>query len=412
MFGLAPPHRPVENAKLFWVINLRWLAVLLFSLTSAPALALGLLNRQSMAFYLGILGLLILFNLYSRLVIAESKFALSPFVIGFQLLFDLLMLTSVLMLTGGIQSPFAFLALLNTSLGAVLIQGRWSWPFILSVHTLTLLLQIESTSLATVESTPHQLSQFALQHIAIFGFWLVMRALGYHLEKQNQRQLETEIRLAKTDRLKSLGALTAGFSHEFASPLNTIKIRLERLHRRQACEDTEAALTGLETCVSIVQQMNDAQFDPSSADRREVDVSRVIHEAAQGWLADKPGVTLHLLVQDNLRAQIPVLNFCQTFLNLLDNAYEADRQSPLELRFQRRERLFEMSVQDAGPGFTSQVLQRFGEPFLTTKDQGIGLGLYVSDLFAQSLGGTLRLENLAQGGARVTLSWPAREPAG
>ncbi|MBX2994930.1 MAG: HAMP domain-containing histidine kinase [Bdellovibrionaceae bacterium] len=406
MFDLSLLHRPVENAKLLWIINLRWTALLLFALLCGPGLALGVLTRQSIPFYLGILGLLILFNLFSRLVIAESKFALSPFVVGFQLLFDLLMLTCFLMLTGGIQSPFLFLVLLNTSMGAILIQGRWSWPFAVIVHSLILLLQIESASMNAFELSPHHLSTFALQHLAVLSFCLIMRALGRSLETQNHRHLEAMVRVEKMDRLKSLGALTAGFSHEFASPLNTAKIRLERLSRQHDSEDAGIALAAVETCVAIVRQMNESQFDPSSAVSRDVDVSRVITDAAQAWLADKPNAQLQLSVQENLRARLPVLNFCQTFLNLLDNAHEAAPGKPVELSFSKSESLYQMSVRDSGPGFASHVLRHLGEPFLTTKEQGTGLGLYVSELFAQSLGGSLRLENLKEGGARVTLCWP------
>ncbi|NJL24497.1 MAG: hypothetical protein HC902_04570 [Calothrix sp. SM1_5_4] len=71
--------------------------------------------------------------------------------------------------------------------------------------------------------------------------------------------------------------------------------------------------------------------------------------------------------------------------------------------------MIRLSVSDSGPGIPDGVLRRQGEPFVTTKPHGTGLGLYVSELFAHSLGGRLELHNPNSGGASVTLFWPRRE---
>lgn len=64
---------------------------------------------------------------------------------------------------------------------------------------------------------------------------------------------------------------------------------------------------------------------------------------------------------------------------------------------------------DEGPGFHASVLRQRGEPFVTTKKNGTGLGLYVSELFAQSLAGHLEVKNKASHGAVVSMCWPIKE---
>ncbi|RYZ81246.1 MAG: ATP-binding protein [Proteobacteria bacterium] len=68
---------------------------------------------------------------------------------------------------------------------------------------------------------------------------------------------------------------------------------------------------------------------------------------------------------------------------------------------------FNFCMTDHGPGFLPGILQQIGEPFVTSREQGTGLGLYVSQLFTQSLGGTLTVRNLTPSGAEVCLVWPS-----
>ena len=72
----------------------------------------------------------------------------------------------------------------------------------------------------------------------------------------------------------------------------------------------------------------------------------------------------------------------------------------------------EITVTDSGPGFSAVAMERAMEPFFTTKPvgQGIGLGLATSLQIVESAGGTLSVENRAEGGAVVRISLPS-EPA-
>jgi two-component system sensor histidine kinase RegB len=66
------------------------------------------------------------------------------------------------------------------------------------------------------------------------------------------------------------------------------------------------------------------------------------------------------------------------------------------------------SVQDSGPGMTEEVAERAGEPFFTSKEpgEGMGLGLYLTKLFARQVGGALSISSVAGKGTRVLLRIP------
>ena len=84
-----------------------------------------------------------------------------------------------------------------------------------------------------------------------------------------------------------------------------------------------------------------------------------------------------------------------------------------------------VSVQDDGPGFAPDIIERIGEPYVTSRpgtyalgetelspadaftgQQGMGLGFFIAKTLIEQTGGTMRARNISSGGARVTARWP------
>lgn len=398
-----------EKAKLLWLIKLRWVAITLFLALCGPALISGVLSRTTVAEYLGLLGILIVFNLLSQMVLAESKGPIGSFIICFQLACDLLVLSGLLAISGGFDNPFVALFLLNASLGGILIPGRLSWPFLVLTHTLLGTLQFQALVKSKGLLTDSMMGTFAIYHVLVFGCWLVMRSLGSYIERQNTRQSQARVALEKQDRLRSIGALAAGFSHEFASPLNAAKIRLERLQRHQNSEDVSEALAAILSCQRVIEQMNSSQMDTREFHFKTVDVGDLLRDVIESWTEDKSDVRLDVQIQNAITSSVPPLNFAQVILNLLDNAFESAPANTITVRLTRNVEEIQLQIRDEGCGFADTILRQRGEPFITTKPEGTGLGLYVSELFAHSLGGRLELRNLIPQGACVSLCWPAKD---
>lgn len=405
----ASPH-DAERAKLVWLIRLRWLAIAFFFVLTAPALLTGLLSHKTVPMFLGIVSVLLVFNLLTQLTVSEATAALNPLWICFQMAFDLAMLTGLLLLTGGFGNPFTPLFLLNVALGGLLIPGRLSWPFLFLAHALLGFLQLHFVTENPGAVDGRLIATFLTSHLLTFSFWVVSRSLGAHLERQFKSQAQARVLFEKQDRLRAVGALAAGFSHEFASPLNAAKIRLERAARERGSEDISEALDAVRTCEHVVRQMNASQLDSRDFNFKNVVVADLLNDVIESWREEHPEISVRLRLSDTSRGRVPPVNFAQVILNLLDNAAEAAPAKAIDVALEGSKDFFCLRIADQGPGFPTTILNRLGEPFMTSKPDGTGLGLYVSQLFCQSLGGSLEAKNRdPETGAILQLQWPKQE---
>ena len=101
----------------------------------------------------------------------------------------------------------------------------------------------------------------------------------------------------------------------------------------------------------------------------------------------------------------------QVLLNVLINAIDATPANGVVVLTAMREedhKSIVIRVDDSGTGLGQKNPDELFQPFVTTKDRGTGLGLAVSKQIVESLGGSLNLENLPQGGARCSIMLPMR----
>src|SRR5262245_56415824 len=105
----------------------------------------------------------------------------------------------------------------------------------------------------------------------------------------------------------------------------------------------------------------------------------------------------------------------QVIHNLLQNAQDAlaDTERPrVTIATATADGWVELAVTDNGTGFPEHMMQRVFEPYVTSKPKGTGLGLAIVKKIIEEHGGEVRIANLAPGGARVTLRFPAAADRG
>lgn len=403
-----------ESSKLLWIYRLRRAAIVLFIFMLVPGYFFEYLDSTSASIYGLTLLIAYILNTSLKNKFIKTDSPVSPFFNAFQLSIDLVFLTFLLLVSKGVENPLSALFILHAALGGILIRSRYAWTFALLCHIFLLSLQLQYLSIHRNDFQNQIFLQFLVTHFLIFSAWIVMRSLGEFWEEHFELLAQSKVNLEKRDRLRALGALAAGFSHEFASPLNAAKLQIDRLERvltenktsQEILEDLNDVKSSIASCSSIIQSMNSAQLDVRNQDIKKLPLKEFFYDIVSSWNELHPQTLVQLHGEVTIIIAASPINLAQVIINLLDNAEDAHSGGPIHLYFQIVNKWVHISFEDQGPGFSESILEKMGEPFLTTKENGTGLGLYVSEIFAQSMGGTLEIMNKNPRGARVTLKWP------
>ncbi|MCM2350469.1 MAG: HAMP domain-containing histidine kinase [Bacteriovoracaceae bacterium] len=324
---------------------------------------------------------------------------------------DLILFTVCLLLSGGSNNPLDAVYYVIAVIGGIFTVGSGGMFFGLLISCI-LLIQIYPifiTSYAldmmfNLQTLPYLASQILIPA----GTYLIAHSFGELLVKSQNSLIHITIQSERLDRLRALGALSSGFSHEFASPLHAAKIRLQRLGRQtpNPSNDLKECMLALDECEMVLKRMNSSQLSMDDSDLEVLGLDLLIKETSSKWKKEFPSVRLHLsMVEAKIRANR--INLTQTILNLLDNAAESmEFKGSILMQLETDEHHVMVSIQDEGAGFTTDVLGRLGEPFNTNKENGTGLGLYSSLLFMHAVAGELTVFNNPDKGATIKMLFP------
>ncbi len=210
-------------------------------------------------------------------------------------------------------------------------------------------------------------------------------------------------------------------SHELRTPLSVLKTELDlALARGRSPEELEAAVRNAsEETDRLVRLAEDLlvlarmEKDRMPVERRDISMPELVEEIvrAHAQRAQQAGVRIDVEVERDTVPLDPV-RVRQAVENLLDNALRhAGRGGVIALRTRRIGNAVRISVDDSGPGFPPDLLERAFDPFTSSATggdnngsrSGAGLGLAIVRAVAEAHGGTAAAENLPAGGARVTL---------
>jgi len=220
--------------------------------------------------------------------------------------------------------------------------------------------------------------------------------------------------------LATLGTAMATLQHRINNTFNIIVPNVMRLRRRVDPMDTEVTeiLDIIERNARLTSEMIARIQEPlREIEPQEVDVNAVITEmtskVAEQWEKDpaRPKVMVTLDLDDSIpRIHAPIGQIAEIFRNLVDNAYRAMRESGGQLTITSRldDSIVCIRVQDTGPGIPSQIQQRLFNRPVPSKDpqEGTGLGLWLSRLILESLGGKIGIEHTDRTGTTMQVQIP------
>lgn len=244
------------------------------------------------------------------------------------------------------------------------------------------------------------------------------------IEATREAQLLRD-RLAHAGRLGTMGEMISGIAHELNQPLTAIDTYTSAC-RRMLTSGQATPGDLLEVLEKIGRQAERAgqvihslrtMVRQRQAERERLDLNTLIEDVSQLVETDLRGTEQGLLL--DLDAGLPPLlgdgvQIQQVVMNLIRNGLEAMRESGVggDVRVGTRlagDGQLEIVVADRGPGLTAEVEARLFDPFVTTKTQGMGLGLSISKSIVHAHRGSLSHRRGAQGGAEFVVRLPTAE---
>jgi signal transduction histidine kinase len=251
---------------------------------------------------------------------------------------------------------------------------------------------------------------------------LALLAHALRLREARQRA-EALLRLGQLGRLNAMGEFAAGLAHELNQPLTAVLASTQAAQRLLADEppalDTarEAmARAGAQArrAAEVLARLRRGLEPPAGAAASlALDLGACVRDALHLLQPDieRRGVAVRWLASDPVVVRADPVAIDQIVHNLIANALQAlDRQAggPRELRLSVRRdgSSAVLDVADTGPGLPPEVLPRLFEPFFSTREGGLGLGLTLSESLAQAQGGRLSAGAAPGGGALFSLRLP------
>lgn len=344
------------------------------------------------------------------------------------LAYDILQLSALLYLTGGVANPFAMLFLAPVMISAVSLPRK--------LTILLGILMIAAATILTVEFLPLPWYPGMELHFPLLyrsGVWtsLVLSAafIGlYAARVSDEARLlatalaATELVLEREQHLSQLDGLAAAAAHELGTPLATITVVTKELQKSipatapALADDLALLAQEARRCRDILRKLASLGSDTGSVlnvQSLETLIEEVVEphrefgvdvEVAKSGPASEPALARNPGILYGLG-------------NLVENAFDFAR-SKVRIEAQWSSDLVVIAIEDDGPGFSPHILNRLGDPYVSSRSterrtknepgSGLGLGLFIAKTLLERSGATVQTCNVdaPRTGARVIISWP------
>ncbi|MDA1022326.1 MAG: PhnD/SsuA/transferrin family substrate-binding protein [Proteobacteria bacterium] len=305
------------------------------------------------------------------------------------------------------------------------LHRHWQWVVFISVISMMIILHGIRTEYL-VQRRTRQLSQ-------------VNRELEHEIQERRSaeervRQHETE--LAHVSRVSVIGEMTSGLAHELRQPLAAIRNYAEggirRLKRKNAdASDLDEALNQIAEQAGragqIIARVR-GYMRKRQPKRERIDMNKAVQEAVTLFSHDAHNLGIELkltlapalppVMGDMIEIEQMIINLSRNAIDAMESNKEAEESSAeggshgrLEISTAVAEGDIVVRITDTGPGLTDEDLDKIWQPFMTTKDNGLGLGLAICRSIAEAHGGRIWAEPTQTSGLSVIFHIPIAEEA-
>tara|TARA_Y100001958_G_scaffold150193_1_gene133667 strand:+ start:1268 stop:2554 length:1287 start_codon:yes stop_codon:yes gene_type:complete len=383
---------------------------------------LGLPFPIQLSYIIIFIGLLT--NLYLQFGIRINQ--LKDFYAAIFLVFDLIQLSILLYLTGGIFNPFCFLLIIPAivsstflSMGTTIILGMITTLLLLTISFFYLPLPGEEMNLLHFPDfykTGIVISIFiGLIFLSYFG----IRFAG-ETKKRSEALNKLQEVISKEYELESLGGQAAAAAHSLGTPLATISVVAKELKKeigsnKEISKDIDLLISQTKRCSEILKQISKKQIE------EDVFLSSIKFEDLLEEIINSFKETSSKEIDLDSEDDKNKINIERTpeiiygLRNFIGNAVKFSK-SKVKINLKSDSQKIEIKINDDGPGIPDDVIDKIGEPYIKSKstelnlNSGLGLGTFLGKTLLERQGAILSFKkNNGLGGALIIINWETKK---
>ncbi|MDR2239167.1 MAG: sensor histidine kinase [Zoogloeaceae bacterium] len=335
-----------------------------------------------------------------------------------QLGVDMTALTLLLFFSGGAANPLVSLYLPSIAIAAVVLPGRFAWGSValsVAAYSLLVFFNVPLPVADAERATRLHLAGMWLTFVASAALiaWFTARMAAAIRSRDRQLAAAREAAL-RNERVVALGGLAAGAAHELGTPLATMAVLVDELSETaglnpEAREDLNLLHEQVAHCKRIITGLAARAGQTRAEGGGAISLDSWLEQVIDRWrqLRPRARATVRLHGATPAPQIVSEASLGQALLNLFNNAADADAGGgEIEIEATWDAARLRLEVRDRGPGFDEKVLLAAGRAFVTTREEGTGIGLFLAHAAVERLGGRIALINREGGGAITRVELP------
>ena len=355
----------------------------------------------------------VVINLYSYLEERKNKTISNTKAFSY-LLFDTLQLGILLFLTGGIINPFSILIL------APVITSASYLPALLTI--ILSLISILIIIILNFYFIPLDLGKgFVLPEIYNYGLLssliitIVFIAIYVYLFASSSRKISNALSISKLQilnqkKITEVGSLSAAAAHELGTPLNTIFLVLNDLIKdkklnkdKNIIKDINLLKSQAERCREILRKLSQNPLKLKDKFLNKVKITDLIKINFEKFNKNKK-----LNIIKDIKKVEPEIFFKDEMMYALGNIIQnaiiySTNQIIAEIKYSKYNVLIKIS--DDGMGFSKDIIDKLGEPYVSENSKGMGLGIFITKNLIENMGGSIHFYNSKDNKAIVEINF-------
>ncbi len=400
-------------------INLRWIGI--FGQFIAINIAKYLFDFDfyiilaNFVIFLGIISNFFLIYFYKKNILSNRASFIFLFI-------DILQLSGLLYLSGGILNPFCIFLLIPSVFSSSNLNIKTSLTLVVLTVISIGFLTFFNEKLTYPDNSEMIVNNFYYFGISIsliialifLNYFAILFGRESNLRKEALNKIEEDI--AKEHELVSLGGQAAAAAHSLNTPLSTIKIISQDLFKqfkdkKDIQKDLELLVNQVERCSQILKKLT---LDPGIEDdfiNTECSLEEYVNEIVKSFEEISKKKFIVNLSQDTNSFNIPkLIELVYGIRNFIGNANKFSKEK-IYIFIKSDNKLSEISIEDDGPGYPKDILNKIGEPYIKSEignqnQKGLGLGIFIGKtLLERNRAKVICRNSQTRSGAEVVITW-------